>query len=240
MLQRKRVIYALLSVWIILIAGCQKDEKQGGEEVKLATETDTISYLIGVDIGRSLQEVKDEIVLDVLFSGIKDRLDKKEKRFNPEEERIIMQAFGMRMQQKQLAKTEEEAQKNLKEANKFLEENKKNSNVITTESGLQYIVLKEGKGPTPKDSSKVKVYYECSLLNGKVVDGSSKRGGAPSLFVVSDVIEGWKEVLKLMKVGSKYKVFIPPQLAYGRRGMAHDIGPNMLLIYEIELLEIVK
>ncbi|MCX7725403.1 MAG: FKBP-type peptidyl-prolyl cis-trans isomerase [Chitinispirillaceae bacterium] len=238
MLREKNVLYVLIVGVIIIIAGCQKKEKEG--EVKLVTETDTISYLIGVDIGRSLQEVKEEIVLDVVFAGIKDKLAKKEKRFNPEEERIIMEAFGMRMQQKQLAKTEEEAQKNLKEANKFLEENKKNPQVVTTESGLQYIVLKEGKGPTPTDSSRVKVYYECSLLNGKVVDGSSKRGGAPSVFMVSEVIEGWKEVLKLMKVGSKYKVFIPPHLAYGRRGMAHDIGPNMLLVYEIELLDIVK
>lgn len=237
MFRKKTVVYVLIS-WAIIMSGCQKKEKE--EEVKLATETDTISYLIGVDIGRSLQEVKDEIVLDVVFAGIKDRLAKKEKRFNPDEERIIMEAFSMRMQQKQLAKTEEEAQKNLREANKFLEENKKNPDVITTPSGLQYIVLKEGNGPIPTDSSKVKVYYECSLLNGKVIDGTSKRGGAPSLFVVSEVIEGWKEVLKLMKVGSKYKVFIPPHLAYGRRGMAHDIGPNMLLIYEIELLDIVK
>ena len=150
-----------------------------------------------------------------------------------------MQAFTMQIQQKKMAKSEAEAQANMKEAKDFLEENGKKPGVVTTPSGLQYIVLKQGDGPIPHDSAKVKVNYEGTLPDGTIFDSSIKRG-QPAFFNVQQVIAGWTEALKLMKVGSKYKLFVPPDLAYGRRGMAHSIGPNKLLIFEIELLGIEK
>ncbi|MBN1307105.1 MAG: FKBP-type peptidyl-prolyl cis-trans isomerase [Chitinispirillaceae bacterium] len=223
----------------IALSGCSKPAGEKVGSVDLVTTTDTVSYLIGIDIARSLREVKDDIVLDIVFAGVRDRLAGSERRFPPEAERVIMEAFSMQMQQKQMAKSETEAAKNLKEAKDFLEENGKKPGVVTTESGLQYIVLKEGDGPIPPDSSKVKVHYEGTLLNGKVFDSSIRRG-EPSIFTTHQVIAGWTEALKLMKVGSKFKLFVPPDLAYGRRGMAHDIRPNMLLIFEIELLGIEK
>ena len=120
-----------------------------------------------------------------------------------------------------------------------MEENAGKEGVKTTASGLQYTVIKEGDGPVPADTSRVKVHYEGTLLDGKVFDSSIKRG-EPTVFGVNQVIKGWTEALKLMKVGSKYKVFIPPELAYGRRGAGKDIGPNKLLVFEVELLGIEK
>jgi len=224
-----------------VLFGCDKGKTTATStaEAKLVTSTDTISYLIGNDIARSLKTVKDDIVLDMVFAGIREKLVEEKDRIPADQERVIMQAFSMQMQQKQMAKSDEEAAKNLAEAQKFLEENGKKEGVVTTPSGLQYQVLVEGSGPTPSDTSRVKVHYEGTLLSGKVFDSSIKRG-EPTVFGVNQVIKGWTEALKLMKVGSKYKLFIPPDLAYGRRGMAHDIGPNMMLIFQVELLGIEK
>lgn len=222
-----------------LLIGCsrQSDAKQDAGPVNLVTTADTISYLIGKDIGRSMKDLEDEVVLDIVIRAMRDQLSGTTKEIDPEAERIIMRAFQMKMQQKKMSERDEEAKKNLAEAEKFLEENKKKEGVVTTESGLQYIVLKEGDGPIPTDSSKVEVHYEGKLLSGKVFDSSLKRG-KPAVFNVTKVIKGWTEILKIMNVGSKYKIFVPPELAYGKRGMPHDIKPNMMLIFEIELLGI--
>jgi len=223
------------------LIGCnqQSDAKQPDQSgpLNLVTTADSVSYMIGKDIGRSLKDVQDEVVLDIVFRGTKEYLAGTAKDFNPDAERMIMQAFQMRMQQKKMAENDKVAAENLEKANKFLEENKKKEGVKTTKSGLQYIVLKEGNGPIPTDSSKVEVHYEGTLLNGKVFDSSIKRG-KPAVFNVKQVIKGWTEILQMMKVGSKYKIFVPPDLAYGKRGMAHDIKPNMMLIFEIELISI--
>jgi FKBP-type peptidyl-prolyl cis-trans isomerase len=225
----------------IVLSGCKtKQTEATSESAKLATSADTVSYLIGCDIARSLKTIKDDIVLDIVFSGMKDWLKGKQDRFTPNQERVVMEAFGKTMQEKQMAKTEGEANANLAEAKKFLDENGKKEGVITTPSGLQYTVLKQGNGPTlASDSATVTVHYEGTLLDGKVFDSSIKRG-QPSKLKLTQVIAGWKEGLRLMKVGSKYKFFVPPDLAYGRRGMAHDIKPNMMLIFEVELLGIEK
>ncbi|MBN1760751.1 MAG: FKBP-type peptidyl-prolyl cis-trans isomerase [Chitinispirillaceae bacterium] len=219
--------------------GCSQSAVEDTSPAKLVTYSDTVSYLIGNDIARSLKSVKDDIVLEIVYKGISEALDGKEPRIPADQERTIMQAFSMKMRDKQMAQKNAEADKNLKEAKAFLEENGKKEGIVTTETGLQYAVLKDGDGPVPTDSSRVKVHYEGRLLDGTVFDSSIKRG-EPAVFGIKQVIKGWTEVLKLMKVGSKYKVFIPPDLAYGQRGMAHDIGPNMCLIFDIELIGIEK
>jgi FKBP-type peptidyl-prolyl cis-trans isomerase len=230
---------ALIVGAVVFMFGCTNNSVENKKPVELVTTADTISYLIDTDIARSLKSIQDEIVPEIVFAGIDDALMGKEPKFPADQERIIMQAFSEKMRQKQMAKTDEEASKNLAEEKKFLEENGKKEGVVTTTSGLQYIVLKEGDGPIPTDSSKVKVNYEGKLLSGKVFDSSYKRG-KPATFGVKQVIKGWTEILQMMKVGSKYKIFVPSALAYGKRGMAHDIGPNMMLIFEIELLGIEK
>ncbi|HNX80081.1 MAG TPA: FKBP-type peptidyl-prolyl cis-trans isomerase, partial [Prolixibacteraceae bacterium] len=130
------------------------------------------------------------------------------------------------------------AQKNLEEGNAFLEKNKANAGVKVTPSGLQYEVIKEGTGKMPNDSDMVKVHYHGTLIDGKVFDSSVDRG-EPAEFPVNGVIPGWTEALQMMPVGSKWKIYLPASLAYGERA-PQEIGPNKVLIFEVELLEIVK
>jgi FKBP-type peptidyl-prolyl cis-trans isomerase len=131
------------------------------------------------------------------------------------------------------------AQENLEKGNEFLEENKSRPGVITTESGLQYEVLTEGTGPKPTQEDQVRVHYHGTLIDGTVFDSSVERG-EPAVFGVGQVIPGWTEALLLMPVGSKWKIYLPASIAYGERGAGNDIGPNSALIFEVELLEIVK
>ncbi|NPA38091.1 MAG: FKBP-type peptidyl-prolyl cis-trans isomerase [Chlorobi bacterium] len=129
------------------------------------------------------------------------------------------------------------AKANLEKGKKFLEENKKKEGVIETESGLQYEILKEGNGPKPKLTDKVKCHYKGTLIDGTQFDSSYDRG-KPAVFNVNGVIKGWTEALQMMPVGSKWKLYIPADLAYGKRGSEPKIGPNETLIFEVELLEI--
>ncbi len=125
----------------------------------------------------------------------------------------------------------------MQEGEEFLAENKAKDGVVETASGLQYIVLTQGEGPSPAAADRVTVHYEGKLLDGKVFDSSYERG-EPSEFVLNEVIPGWTEGVQLMKVGSKYRFFVPSDLAYGGRGAGQDIGPNATLIFEVELVSI--
>ncbi len=144
---------------------------------------------------------------------------------------IIQKFFG------QISKAE--GDKNLKEGEEFLAKNKTKSGVVTTASGLQYEIIKAGTGPKPKAEDEVKCHYKGTLIDGKVFDSSIERG-EPATFPVNRVIPGWTEALQLMPVGSKWKLYIPASLGYGERGAGQDIKPNSTLIFEVELLEIVK
>ena len=135
------------------------------------------------------------------------------------------------------APAETAAEKNLREGKAFLEENAKKEGVTVTNSGLQYTILKNGSGPVPHSSDQVRVHYRGTLIDGKEFDSSFKRG-QPATFGVTGVIKGWIEALQIMAVGSKWKLFIPSDLAYGEKGQKPDIGPNCVLIFEIELLGI--
>ncbi len=143
------------------------------------------------------------------------------------------------MQEKAQSRLAEVAAKNMEEGNRFLADNAKVDGVKTTASGLQYVVVKEGEGETPAADSKVKVHYEGKLIDGRVFDSSVARG-EPAVFGVNQVIPGWTEALQLMKVGAKYKLFIPSAIAYGERGAGQVIPPNATLIFEVELLDVVK
>ena len=147
--------------------------------------------------------------------------------------------FQQEIQNKQIAKMKEASEKNAKEGAAFLAENKNKEGVITLESGLQYKVLKSGDGPSPKETDTVVTHYRGNLINGEIFDSSYKRG-QPATFPVSGVIAGWTEALQKMKVGDKWQLFIPSNLAYGENGAGQKIGPNEVLIFELELLEIKK
>ena len=201
------------------------------KSTQLKDQKDKVSYSIGMQIGFNLARQKVDINPDVLAAGIKDSLAGKPQ-LNPDQVKEVMATFEKDMEQKQ----KESGEKNKAEGAKFLEENKKKEGVKTTASGLQYKVLKEGNGAQPKASDTVTVNYRGTLINGTEFDSSYKRG-QPASFPVNGVIKGWTEALQLMKVGSKYQLFIPSTIAYGERAVSPDLAANSTLIFEVELLD---
>jgi FKBP-type peptidyl-prolyl cis-trans isomerase FklB len=195
-------------------------------------QKDKFSYSIGLNIGSNLSKQKIELNPDMVSAGIKDAIAGKPQ-LTQDQIKEVMTTFEKDMEQKQKAAGE----KNAAEGAKFLEENKKKEGVKTTSSGLQYKVIKEGTGPQPKATDIVTVNYRGTLMNGTEFDSSYKRG-EPATFPLNGVIKGWTEGVQLMKVGSKYQLFIPPQLAYGDRAVGPDITPNSTLIFDVELLGI--
>jgi FKBP-type peptidyl-prolyl cis-trans isomerase FklB len=198
---------------------------------------DKVSYSIGLDIGMTFQKQKMEINSDLLAAGVKDGLSGAKPLLSPDEVRQVMMQFSKDMREKTAAANQEAAEKNTKEGEKFLAENKAKPGVKTTASGLQYKVEKEGNGTPPKETDTVVVNYRGTLIDGTEFDSSYKRG-EPATFPVNRVIKGWTEALQLMKPGGKYQLFIPSNLAYGPGGTGGDIGPNATLIFEVELLSV--
>lgn len=205
----------------------------GSGTADLNAEIDSVSYALGADIGSKLKQGGiDELNFEAFKSAMLTSM--------AEDSLEISLNDGMQKIQKYFEKQYKvKADANLKEGEEFLAKNKSEEGVKVTESGIQYIVIKEGNGPIPADTNQVKVHYHGTLIDGTVFDSSIDRG-EPAKFPVKGVIKGWQEILQIMPVGSKWKVFIPAALAYGeqvRRG--GPIGPNMALIFEMELLDIV-
>ena len=196
---------------------------------------DKVSYFIGNNMGGQFAGQGIKVDIEAFVAGMKDALDGKQPKYTREELMAAMQAFEAEMQA-HAAKAGDNAKA---EGEKFLAANGKRKEVTTTASGLQYEVLKEGKGAKPAATDKVKVHYHGTLISGTVFDSSVDRG-EPIEFPVQGVIRGWVEALQLMPVGSKWKLFIPSNLAYGESGAGGDIGPNEALVFEVELLDIVK
>jgi len=196
-------------------------------------QKDKFSYSIGLNIGANLSKQKIEINPEMVTAGIKDAIAGKPQ-LTQDQVKEVMTTFEKDMEQKQKAAGE----KNAADGAKFLEENKKKAGVKTTSSGLQYKVIKEGNGPEPKATDIVTVNYRGTLIDGKTEFDSSYKRGEPATFPLNGVIKGWTEGVQLMKVGSKFQLFIPPQLAYGDRAVGPDITPNSTLIFDVELLEI--
>jgi FKBP-type peptidyl-prolyl cis-trans isomerase FklB len=193
---------------------------------------DKVSYSFGLNVGYNLKRQNIELNQDVFFAGMKDALANRKPLLTDQEVRETMMAFQKDMQEKQTVA----AKKNEAESEKFLAENKAKEGVKTTASGLQYKVLKEGNGAQPKNTDTVTVNYRGTLIDGTEFDSSYKRG-QPASFPVAGVIKGWTEALQLMKVGSKYQLFIPPSLAYGDHPPGPPIQPGSALIFEVELVD---
>lgn len=206
---------------------------------KLETERDKVSYMVGMQIGGSLQQIKDEVDLPTLFQGIETTLKDGKPLLTPEEAGEVQQKFAERLQAQHAAQEQAAAKKNKEEGEAFLASNKSAKGVKTTASGLQYQVITEGKGAKPAATDTVKVHYTGTLLDGTKFDSSVDRG-QPATFALNQVIPGWTEGLQLMPEGSKYTLWIPSDLAYGDKGTPGPIGPNATLKFEVELLEIVK
>ncbi len=204
----------------------------------LPTEKEQISYTIGMAMGKQLTEIKDEVNLDTVVKAMRTQMAGEKLLLTEDQAKTIFEAFGQKMQAKQIAKMMADAKNNLDNGNKFLAENGKKAGVTTTASGLQYQVVTAGTGAKPGAKDGVKVHYKGSLLDGKTFDSSYDRG-EPAVMPLQGVIPGWQEGIQLMPVGSKYKFWIPAKLAYGEQAPPM-IGPNQVLVFEVELLDIVK
>ena len=196
-----------------------------------------VSYALGLDIGKSLQQLEFKLDLASLVRGMNDSLDGNEPELSPQQAAAVKQKLFAQLEAKQTQKMQVVGSKNQDEGQIFLAANKEKEGVTTTDSGLQYLVLKEGNGQVPTPEDRVTVHYRGTLLDGTEFDSSYKRS-EPTTFPVRGVIKGWTEALQLMKVGSKYRLFIPPNLAYGSRGAGAKITPNATLIFDVELLAI--
>jgi len=197
------------------------------------------SYVVGNDFGRRLKDIGADLDIDIVFMAMKEVMNDVPTQFSDSAMAAINARFSQELRDRDRLRRQKLEEDNLAAAMAFLEKNKANEGVITTESGLQYIVLTEGTGARPGINDRVRVHYHGMLTDGTVFDSSVDRG-EPVAFAVTGVIRGWTEMLQLMNVGGKVKAFIPPELAYGRRGARAPIGPNMALIFDIELLEIEK
>ena len=193
---------------------------------------DKVSYALGIGIGRQLADMgANDIVTEDFAAAMKDVLTGAELKIDEAEAQALVQEY--------LQKKGEEKVKAVKaEGENFLAENAKKEGVVTLPSGLQYQVLKEGNGKSPKATDQVKCHYEGTLINGKIFDSSYRRN-EPATFPLNGVIAGWTEGLKLMKEGAKYRFFIPFNLAYGTRGAGQDIPPYAALIFDVELIEVI-
>jgi FKBP-type peptidyl-prolyl cis-trans isomerase len=192
--------------------------------------------MIGMDIAKSLQQIKKEIDVEFLSKGLTDQLDAKPA-LTEQQHKQIRDAFAVKLQAHAEKVAAELPKKNLEEGAAFLAKNKTAKGVITTASGLQYKVLRAGAGAKPNPTDIVKVHYKGTMLNGDVFDSSYDRN-EPIDFPLNQVVPGWSEGVGLMSVGSKYQFWIPAQLAYGEAGSPPTIGPNATLVFEVELLEV--
>ncbi|CAM1363098.1 Peptidyl-prolyl cis-trans isomerase [Tenacibaculum sediminilitoris] len=237
----------ILAATIVGLSIVSCSNGQFKQKSSLATEVDSVSYAIGLDMANKIKTNFDEMDQGLFVQGFKNGMDSTNLLIESKDVNNILRTFFQKKQQEKMKQMQEEQAKkaeaefgdNKKAGEDFLAENKTKEGVKVTESGLQYIVLKEGEGEAPEVNSKVKVNYHGTLIDGTVFDSSVERG-EPTEFGVGQVIKGWTEGLQLMKPGAKYKFFIPQELAYGAQQRGQHIKPFSTLVFEVELLEVVE
>ena len=207
---------------------------QAADKPEFKNDREKHSYSVGASWGNSLKRQEVDFDLEMVMQGLREAFAGK-CALTDEEVRASMAALNKEIRGKQEEKRKQQGEKNKQEAEKFLAENKAKEGVVTLPSGLQYKVLSEGNGDSPKPGDMATVNYRGTLIDGTEFDSSYKRG-QPSTFSVTGVIKGWTEALELMKPGAKWQLFIPSDLAYGERGSGQLIGPNAALIFEVELV----
>ena len=234
---KKALSWMALAASTAMFLSCQTGSGVSSKS-KLDTDDEKISYAIGQDMGNTLKQLDTKLDQGMVFRGIQDILtgDSTKSLLTPEERQKSMEILMTRIREARAKKDSLAGAENLVKAKTFLDKNKSEAGVITTASGLQYKIVQEGNGASPKTTDQVTAHYVGSLLDGTEFDNSMKRG-QPITFPVTGVIPGWQELLPLMKVGEKVKCWVPPQLGYGPRS-AGRIPSNSLLIFEIELIAI--
>jgi FKBP-type peptidyl-prolyl cis-trans isomerase len=240
---------AIFAAMAVVAVGCSKQpanaeeaaaktEEAAAKGAAPAMDKKKVSTMIGMDIAKSLEPIKGEIDVPTLSKALQAAFDGKPTGLTEAQAEEVKTAFSAYMQEKMMKEAAEAAEKNKANGVAFLAGNKTKPEVKVTESGLQYTVLRPGPGAKPAATDTVRVHYKATLLDGKVFDSSYERG-EPVEFPLSQVIPGWTEGLQLMQVGSKYKLWVPAELAYGPAGPP-AIGPNQTLVFEVELIDIVK
>lgn len=247
----------VLSSLALSLAACAKSEAPGEPAVAAAeqaaaaapgepllkvagldSEQAEVSYMIGLDVAKSLEPIKGDIDVAMLAKAMGDSFAGGKLLMDDAQANRVREVYTAKIQARQMAEQTAKAEQNLKAGADFLAANKDKPGVKTTESGLQYQVLRQGSGEKPKATDRVRVHYRGTLLDGTVFDSSYERG-QPAEFGLNQVIPGWSEGVALMPVGSKYQFWIPASLAYGESG-GGPIGPNAMLTFEVELLDIVS
>ncbi|HEX4870397.1 MAG TPA: FKBP-type peptidyl-prolyl cis-trans isomerase [Moraxellaceae bacterium] len=215
-----------------------KAAAKAGPATTLPKDDDKAAYSIGYFTGKANMQHLETLNVDAYVAGFRDAYGNKEPVLTEEEMKATLEAFKQKLAAQAYAKSKKEAEENKARSTAYLAENGKKLGVTTTTSGVQYEILNQGSGPKPKPSDTVKVHYEGKLIDGSIFDSSLQRG-EPATFRLDQVIPGWTEALQLMPVGSKYRITLPPELAYGEQG-AGPIPANATLIFEVELLGIEK
>ena len=234
----KKMLLAL-AVSGVALTGCSNQEAQNTQEDSALETTDQkISYGMGLVLGQRMRNDLPDLKMDQFLQGFQhgNSGDESQARLSQEEIQEALMTYQQQLQEQQASKVEELASKNKEAGEAFLAENAEKEGVETTDSGLQYEVIEEGDGEKPAAEDSVKVHYTGELLSGEVFDSSRERG-EPVTFKLEQVIPGWTEGLQLMPEGSRYKLYIPADLAYGQGGNQR-IGPNETLVFDVELLEI--
>jgi FKBP-type peptidyl-prolyl cis-trans isomerase FklB len=234
-MKKKLLIIPIFIIFIVLLGAFSSEyqNKKSNKKMKLENKIDSASYAIGVNIGQNLKaQGLTELNVNAISAALGDVFSKNDLQISEQDAGKIVQEFVEETTKKRI-------EANKTNGAKFLEENAKKSGVITLPSGLQYEIITEGSGAKPTASNKVKTHYHGTLIDGTVFDSSVKRG-EPLTFPVGGVIKGWQEALQLMSVGSKWKLYVPYNLAYGERGAGGAIAPFSTLIFEVELLEIIE
>ena len=210
------------------------------EEAAVATLpgfSEQLSYTLGMVIGQALKKVESKLEYPMVIQGLMDTVEGKKTLVTPERAAELKQELNTELRLKKIAEQKELGEKNLKEGEAFLAANREKPGVVTTESGLQYEVLRPGEGPKAQENDTVTVHYRGTLLDGTVFDSSYERK-EPAVFPVKEVIPGWSEAVRLMEVGGKYRIYLPAKLGYGEQSAGPLIGPQSVLVFELELLAI--
>lgn len=224
----------VLMIMLLAVAGCDKMKSGGGSSSTGGADEDKYSYALGQQFGKNLAALDVPVNKRVLMNSLEDALNKKPSKMDDKQ----IQEAMMMLRDARMGKMKEVGEKNKKAGDDFLAKNKEDKDVKTTASGLQYKIISEGKGAKPLASDMVEVHYAGTLTDGTEFDSSYKRN-APATFPVSGVIKGWTEALQLMNEGSKWKLFIPADLAYGSMDRP-GIPANSVLVFDVELLKVIK